>query len=178
MPNPEGDGLIILYYSNGGFTGTGWRQAGLGSADKSNFPIYFSDGLYIFKKSPGDVQIVTSGTVKLNPVKLVVEDGFTPFSTIFPVGTTLANSGLYNPSSPSESISAGSMVTADLVYTDSDEDGVNEVYYYSSGGFTGIGWRQAGGGNADKSNVVLGSGFGIFKRKNPGSILVSRFPSY
>ena len=70
MPNPDGNDLITLYYSNGGFPGVGWRQAGSGSADKSNLPIYFSDGLYIYKKSPGDAQIVTSGTVKLNPTAL------------------------------------------------------------------------------------------------------------
>lgn len=176
MPNPDGSGLTGIYYSTGGFFGVGWRQIGAGSTDKSDLPIYFSDGLYILKRSAGDTRITTSGVVKLNSHQVVVDEGFTTFSTIFPVGTTLSNSGFYDSSSPSKSISAGSATTADLVYTDSDGDGSLEGYYYSSGGFFGVGWRQIGAGSLDKSDIPLGSGFGILRRTSP--TMISRSAPY
>lgn len=176
MPNPYGEGLITVFYSTGGFSGVGWRQIGAGSADKSNLPIYFSDGLYILKRSPGDVNITTYGTVKLNKTVQIISQGFTPFSTVFPVGTTLANSGLFDPLDPSESISAGTAATADLIFMDSDNDGSIETYYYSTGGFSGVGWRQVGAGSINKSDTPLSSGFGILKRN--GEVAITRFAAY
>lgn len=175
MPNPNGAGLIRLYYSSGGFTGTGWRQVGE-SGDRADTPIYFSDGLYIFKRSVGDVELVFSGLVKTTSSSVVIDEGFVPYSTVFASDTTLESSGLYVEGDPSKSISAGSAITADLVFTDSDGDGSIERYYYSNGGFTGTGWRQVGG-SGDKANVELSSGFAVFKR-SPGAIAVDRSPSY
>lgn len=175
MPNPDGSGLNRYYYSSGGFAGVGWRQVGA-SGDKSNTPIYFSDGLYIYKRSAGDVEITVSGNVKMTSSSVVIEEGFTPFSTIFPSGTTLGNSGLYDAENIANSLSAGSATTADLVLTDSDGDGVIERYYYSSGGFAGAGWRQAGG-SGDKADVPLSSGFAIFRRSSE-AVSVSRSPAY
>lgn len=175
MPNPDGAGLVRLYYSTGGFTGTGWRQVGE-SGDKANTPIYFSDGLYIFKRSAGNVDVQFSGTVKMTSSSVVIDEGFVPYSTVFPSGTTLASSGLFDESNPSQSLNGGSAITADLVFTDSDGDGAIERYYYSSGGFTGTGWRQVGG-SGDKSDVELSSGFAVFRRGS-GAIAVNRVPSY
>ncbi|MFP4673271.1 MAG: TIGR02597 family protein [Opitutales bacterium] len=174
IPNPNGEGLNRYYYSTGGFAGTGWRQVGE-SGDKSDVPIYYSDGLYVFKRSAGDVDLVVSGTVKITSSDVVVEEGFTPFSTIYPSGTTLGNSGLYDPNNLSQSIESGFPTTADLVLTDSNGDGSLERYYYSAGGFAGEGWRQVGE-SGDKSSVSLASGFAIFKRSN--SVVVKRDPSF
>lgn len=174
IPNPDGSGLNRYYYSTGGFTGVGWRQVGA-SGDKGNTPIYFSDGIYIFKRSSGDAELTFSGSVKTTGSNVAVEEGFTPFSTIFPSGTTLGNSGLFDADNPSNSLASGSATTADLVLVDSDGDGSLERYYYSSGGFTGTGWRQVGS-SGDKSNVELASGFAIFKRS--GSVSLERTPSY
>ena len=174
LPNPAGTGLIRIYYSTGGFTGIGWRQVG-SSGDKSNLPIYFTDGLYVLKKSAGDSQIVVSGSVKVTPTKVIIEDGYLPYSTIFPSATTLFNSGLYDSNNLASSITAGSATTADLVFTDTDGDGILERYYYSSGGFSGTGWRQVGA-SGDKSDVTLSSSFAVFNQNGP--VLVSRQPAY
>jgi len=183
MPNPDGAGLISVYYSTGGFAGVGWRQVGAGNADKNDLPIYFTDGLYVLKKSSGDVDMTLTGSVKMSSNALVVEEGFTPFSTVFPSGITFSNSGLYDAENPNESITSGSATTADLVYAaaylegDADADGQTiGAYYYSSGGFAGVGWRRVGAGNADMSAAQLGSGFGILKQS--GSTVLSRVAPY
>lgn len=172
MANPNGPGVITVYYSTGGFAGIGWRVIGQGSSDASGLPIYFSDGLYIFKKSVGDSELIIAGSVKMTPSVVTVQEGFTPFNTIYPVGTTLETSGLYDSSNLANSIAAGSSTTADLVYIDSDGDGAIETYYYSSGGFAGIGWRQIGAGAVDKKDTSFESGFGILRRS--GSVEIER----
>ena len=177
MPDPSAGGLAAFYRSSGGFFGTGWRQIGKGSVDMSNMPIYFSDGLYVIKRSPGDVELTVSGHVKMSSTILAVEAGFTPLSTVFPAGTTLANSGLYDPQNLGDSIAAGNSSTADLVYMDSDGDGNLEVCYYSSGGFFGNGWRRVGLGSQDVSTLPMGSAFGILRRSN-NPISLSRSKPY
>jgi hypothetical protein len=178
MPDPESSGLIRIYYSNGNFADPtpGWRQVG-SSADKGNLPVYFSDGLFIFKKSEGDVSLVLTGNVKMTPTAVVLEEGYVPYSTIFPSGTTLANSGLYDAEDLANSITPGSFLTADLVLFDSDGDGQTERYYYSSGNFADPtpGWRQVGS-SGDKGSVTLPSAFAVFNRNE--AISVSRIPAY
>ncbi len=174
LPDPDTGVLSRYYYSNGGFAGVGWRKVG-SSVDRANTPIYFSDGVLIFKKSAGDVDYIQSGSVKVVATQVVSEEGYSTYSAIYPSGTTLGNSGLYDAGSPSKSIKAGSVLTADLIYVDSDKDGSLETYYYSTGGFAGVGWRTIGS-SIDKSDVPLDSGFSILNRG--GSVSFTRNPSY
>lgn len=176
VSDPDSQSLLRVYYSTGGFAGIGWRAIGKGSQDYSNFPIYYSDGLLIFKKSAGDVDLTISGNVQMSATSTVIEEGYAPFNVIYPSGTTLGNSGLYDSENPTQSIAAGTATTADLVFLDSDEDGQLERYYYSTGGFAGAGWRQIGGGSADMTTVSIASGFSVFNRN--GAITVKRTAAY
>jgi len=175
IPSGRGD-LSICYYSNGGLVGQGWRVVGEGRTDQSSLPIYFSDGIYILKRSAGDSALTFSGNVKATTSSVVIEEGFVPYSTIFPSGTTLGNSGLFDPANLSESLTAGSASTADLVFADTTGNGELEIYYYSSGGLVGSGWRRIGGGTRDESDVELPSGVGILNRNDP--VVVDRRPSF
>jgi len=176
MPNPEGQGLIKIYYSTGGFAGEGWRVIGEGSSDKANLPVYFNDGMFVFKKSSGDSTLTFTGSVKITSSTTIVEEGFTPFNAVFPSGSTLGNSGLFDAEQPSNSLRSGSAVTADRIYMDTNGDGNLEIFYYSAGGFAGEGWRQIGEGSADKSGVELTPGFGILRRSS--AVALDRSPSY
>jgi len=178
MSSPESEGLVRVFYSNGNFLDPtpGWRQVG-DSGDKGNLPIYFSDGLFVFKKSAGDVDLVLSGEVKMTSSSVVLEDGYLPYSTIFPSGTTLGNSGLFDSENPENSLAGGTVFTADLILLDSDGDGQTERYFYSSGNFLDPtpGWRQVGA-SGDKSGVPLPSAFAVFNRN--GAVSVARSPAY
>lgn len=176
FPSPIGSGLSICFYSNGGLLGQGWRIVGQGTADKSNTPIYFSDGLYIIKRSSGDADLVFSGNVKTSSSTVAVGDGFVPYSGIFPSGTTLGNSGLIDIANSGSSIQGGSTSTADLVFMDTDKDGQFEVYYYSTGGLIGTGWRRIGSGTSNMADTELTSAFGILNRHS--AVAVNRSPAY
>jgi hypothetical protein len=80
---------------------------------------------------------------------------------------TLGSSNLYTGDSAT-GLAAGFSTTADqvLIY-----NGVNyDIYYYSSGGSPGSGWRKVTGDTADASATPIpaGSSF-LVKRINPGS---------
>lgn len=174
MPDPQGGEAIMLYYSVSPMVGVGWRQVGK-PGDMADMPIYFSDGLYIHKSSAGNVMLTQAGMVKQSRAVVVVEEGLNTFSAIFPGGTTLGNSALHDPARPQHSLSAGTAATADTVLLDADGDGEQEVYYYSSGGMQGSGWRQIGK-PGDMSNVPLESAFGVLR--NGAAITLLRDPSF
>jgi len=169
-------GLLTLYCSSGGFAGVGWRAVGKGTTDYSNFPIYFTDGFSIQKKSAGSAALELGGFVQQKQVTLPVRTGTGIYSSVFASGVTLDNSGLYNASSPAKSLVGGSATMADIISFDSDGNGSHESYYYSTGGLTGVGWRKVGGGATPQGNVVIPSGFAI--RKNQGSVELQRTSPY
>lgn len=174
LPNPNGSEVIALYYSQSPMFGTGWRQVGE-VGDKSDTPIYFTDGLYIHKRSPGNASLEFSGLVKTTRAVVVVEEGFVPYSSVFPGGSTLGNSGLYNPETPQQSLRAGTATAADSILMDTDGDGEPEMYYYSSSPMFGIGWRKVGE-VGDKSDTPLTSAFVIINRNGTTSIVLD--PAY
>jgi hypothetical protein len=174
LPDPLTGQLVAHYYSTGGFAGIGWREIG-SNEDKASKPIYFSDAILVFKRSSGDVDLVQSGSVKMNTTRVVSEQGYSAHSVLYPSGTTLGNSGLYDPDSPENSISVGSALTADLIFLDADRDGRLEPYYYSTGGFAGVGWRSIGS-SADKASTPMNSGVTLLNRNRAFSLILS--PSY
>jgi len=175
LPDPLTGELTRYYYSTGGLAGVGWRKLG-SPDDMAETPVYFSDGMLVFKKSAGDAEIVVSGSVKVSSTQTVISDGYSAYSTVFPSGTTLGNSGLHDPDKPSQGISPGGALTADLVLFDSDDDGSLESYYFSTGGLAGVGWRRIGSPD-DMSGVELDTAFTVFRRSG-GAVSVERNPSF
>lgn len=174
LPNPNGSDIIALYYSQSPIFGTGWRQVGA-VGDKYDTPVYFTDGLYIRKRSAGDATLDTFGSVRTTRTVVVVPEGFTPLSSVYPSGSTLGNSGLYNPETPQQSLRPGTASTADTVLMDTDGDGEAEMYYYSQSPIFGTGWRQVGAAG-DKADTPLTSGLVIINRNGPTSITLE--PAY
>ena len=153
IPTASG-GFDIYYYSTGGFFGVGWRKVGGGSTDVAELPLVSTDGFYIFRQPTlADLDLVLTGTVKVIDTSLAITDQYTFASGVYPVGSTLDSSSL------STSLTGGaSSAVADNVMIQ-NASGAFDIYYYSTGGFFGVGWRKVGEGNADQSTLVLPSAF-------------------
>jgi len=162
--DPDGPGELSLFYSTGGLPGVGWRAVGKGASDYANFPIYFTDGMFIKKKSAGAVSFEEAGSVQMNQVAVPVRAGTSALAAVFASGVVLDNSGLHNASAPENSLAGGSSAAADVVLFDSNGDGTLESFYYSTGGLTGVGWRRIGSGADPQGGLAIPSGFGIKKR--------------
>jgi uncharacterized protein (TIGR02597 family) len=153
---PDGaGGFKIIFNSSGGLVGAGWRQVGAGSADSKDVSILYTDSVYVLRRGVTGSLTFTGHVI---PTKTTVglEAGFNYVALSLPVGVTLSDSGLQ------AGLTAGSSTTADKVYIPNGTGGFN-IYFVSSGGLVGAGWRQIGGGSADASASVLTSGFIVQK---------------
>lgn len=173
VPNADA-GYDQYFYSTGGFTGVGWRQIGAGSANKAGVPLYFSDGFCIFNR--GNAKSVTlSGSIKAGPTQVLIETGNNYLANLCPVqsdvtsqGRTLGNSGLYNGTTNGLT-GASSSENADLVLVPNGAGYIQ--YFYSTGGFAGVGWRKIGAGTSDQTSTPLPEGCFIVYRKG-SSVMV------
>ncbi len=163
---------ITYYYKVGGvFGGDGWRSTTGGdpqSTDVSATVLRVSDGTIVRRKLSAAVTLSLPGAVKLGPTQRAVLSGINLFGDLYASGTTLANSGLYDPAHPETSLQSGATpATADQVLL---YDGAQYVtYYYKVGGvFGGDGWRSTSGGNplvTDVSNTSLPAGNCVIIRR-------------
>ncbi len=162
-------GYDQYFYSTGGFTGVGWRQIGAGNANKANVPLYFSDGFYIFNRSAAAKSITLTGSIKTGPTQVLIVTGNNYLANLCPVqsdtsslGRTLGNSGLYKGTVGG--LTGGtSAENADLLLVPEGSGYIQ--YFYSTGGFTGVGWRKIGAGSTDQSSTPLPEGCFIVYRK-------------
>jgi len=168
VPNRAG-GYDQYFYSTGGFTGVGWRQIGTGTANKANVPLYFTEGFFIFNRGATTKSVTLPGTVKTGPTQVLIETGNNYLANLCPVqfdatnqGRTLGNSGLHNGTTNGLT-GATSAENADLVLVPNGAGYIQ--YFYSTGGFTGIGWRKIGAGSTDQSSTPLPEGCFIVYRK-------------
>jgi len=153
----NGSGFDIYYYSTGGFFGVGWRKVGSTNTNFANQPIFLTDGFYILRRG-ADLNLVHTGAVKTNSTNLAITEQFTLVSGVFPVGSTLASSNLQAGLQGGDSASV-----SDQVLIQNQTTGGFDIYYYSTGGFFGIGWRKVGATNVDQSAVAI-----------PSSIIIKR----
>jgi uncharacterized protein (TIGR02597 family) len=177
---PTGSGYAQYYYSAGGFAGVGWRRIGGGSADQMGVPLYFTDGFLILARSAKSVNIV--GAVKPGQTTVVLETGNNFLANLCPVnagganpsvlGRTLGNSNLYNGTA--NGLTGGtSLNSADVVLI---QNGFGfDQFYYSTGGFAGVGWRQVGQGSTNMDTRPLPEGsFIVFRRGAPTTVSLSQ----
>ncbi|MBL9145902.1 MAG: TIGR02597 family protein [Verrucomicrobiaceae bacterium] len=180
LPNGAG-GFDQYFYSNGGFTGTGWRKVGAGTANQANVAFYYSDGFLIAAKSAKSITI--TGEVKSGKTSIVLETGNNLLANLCPVnaggtspsteGRTLGNSGLYTGNPSTGILGNTTAATADQVMI-WNGTGYNQ-YYYSTGGFTGVGWRLVGGGNTDRATVALPDGcYLVLRRGAPVTVQLAQ----
>jgi len=70
-------------------------------------------------------------------------------------------------------LQGGTSSTADTVLVYSAATGGYDVYYYSTRGLPGVGWRKAGAGAVDQANTVLYPDDGLLiQRKQTGNVNV------
>jgi len=171
---PTSAGYDQYFYSSGGFAGVGWRKVGGGSTNQAAVGFYPTDGFMILARTAKSITV--TGEVKVGGTMVLLETGNNFVANLCPVnaagdspsaeGRTLGNCGLYTGSSETGILGTTSANTADqvLIWNGS---GYSQ-YFYSTGGFAGIGWRLVGGGSTDRSGVALPDGaFLVLRRGAP-----------
>ena len=144
----NGVGFDKFYYSEGrGFGGgeAGWKASN--GADAGSYSIIYTDAIIIQSRSTENKKLVMSGVVKTDAVTLALLGGaFNFISSTYPVGSTLANSGLEVHLSTGE-LDAGQ---ADVVWMPNGQ-GDYQKYTYSSGA-----WKNEAGEDASATPLTSG----------------------
>ena len=150
----NGNGFDKFYYSKGGGFGggtAGWKNSNGDDADDQ--PIIYTDAVLIQSRASKDKQLVVSGVVKTKAVTLcLIGKKFNFISSTFPVGSTLANSGLQ--------AHLGDGSVTDIIWMPNGE-GAFIKYSYN-----GVNWVDEAG--IDASDTPLASGI-IIERSGPNS---------
>jgi hypothetical protein len=137
---PSGVGQYDRYYRNTPLFGAAvWKKLNGNNPETNaaNTPVVYLDGLFVEVKSSPKTLTVT-GQVKTDAVKFAVGTGFNLVGTIFPVGTTLASSGLQ------ASVQSGSTpATSDIIWIPTGP-GAFDRYYYQTPLFGGSVWKKLG----------------------------------
>ena len=143
----NGVGFDKFYYSEGGGFGggeAGWKNDR--GEDSAGFPIVYTDAVIIQNKAASEKKLVVSGVIKTKAIVLALLEGkFNFISATYPVGSTLANSGLEN-----DLISTADIASSDVVWMPDGEGGFNKYFYSNEG------WKDSAGQPA--SNTLLTSG--------------------
>ena len=174
--NPDLADLVILPDGNGGFSkyfvSTHYDPVdpeqcnqffNVATGQPEDPHMFYPDGFIYLRRGTTDLLHVLTGEVKMGSnTRLSVDQTFNYFSSVYPVGLTLGNSGL------AASLQAGTAETADVVWMQ-DEFGTWRKYFHSNGTAPlSAGWREvgapAGQENADQADVPLASGFAIHRR--------------
>lgn len=143
----NGSSFDKFYYSpGGGFGGgaAGWKDGHGG--DAGNQPIIYTDAIIIQSRSTQDKTLTVSGVVKTEAIALALLGGkFNFVSATFPVGSTLANSGL-----ETQLTSAPEIGQSDVVWMP-DGEGNYQKYYLSPDG-----WKNEAGQDAASTPLTSG----------------------
>ena len=134
---PAAGGFTQVFYSTlDGFTG--WLDAST-FADASDLPLNYVDGLVVHEKGATNISLVVTGMVKTTSTNLAVSEAFTYLGTVYPVGSTLGNSGLSGSVTGSANAAPSE---ADTVYLPkADASGFDQYFYSTLAGFDG--WLNA-----------------------------------
>ena len=156
LPNSTG-GFSKFYYSPASSfpvtIAAGWKDSS--GAAAPNQPIVYTDAILIQRRGTGDLKLVLTGQVKTNKTQVFAAGSqFSYVSSIFPVGTTLATSGL------EASLNSGSILTADVIWMQNTaRTGYDKFYYSPASSFPVViaaGWKNSSGGDAGSQPLTSG----------------------
>jgi uncharacterized protein (TIGR02597 family) len=169
--NPNTQSYSVYYFKTGGLGGTGWRSASSTTINTTNIVLYIDQGLFIARRTTGDVTNKLVGAVKLGTtISPVVTNGSTFAANVFPAGQPFGTSTLYT-GSPATGLAGGSSAgAADNVDVWNPATQSYIVYYYKTGGLGGTGWRSGASTTIDASTnaIPLGSvGLIVRRAGNP-----------
>lgn len=155
VPNGSGGSDQFFYSSAEG--AEGWFNAG-DFSDGNNVPLVYVDGITVLRKG-ADLPLVINGEVKKTPTKYVLLGGnFNSLGAVYPVGSTLASSGLSSSLTGTDSFDPSS---ADNVFIPLASGGYQTLFYSNAEGAEG--WFDAGD-FSDGNPVPLTSGISVLRR--------------
>ena len=162
------EGSIEVFYHDG----LKWTPIGAPQTDAGTTPILRTEALFIERKSDIPLDLVVVGHVHTVPVPVSLSTGFNYYSIVFPVGQTLATSGL------GDRLQSGvAPEIADVVWV-ADGSGEFARYFYKEGGLGPSGlWLDSGGGFTDRGDTPLSSGI-IIQRRGARTIVTIEFPDF
>lgn len=166
-PSTDGTtaGASVLFVPNGsgGFdrymyvdipnTFSGWLNIATGDA-AGGVPLNYIDGMILQEKGQDDLSLIVTGMVKTSSTKLPVDQLFTYLGSVYPVGSTLGNSGLGAEVASSPDGTTGS---ADIVYLPTDDATGFNRYFHVDIPNTFTGWVSVSTGDG-ADDVALTSG--------------------
>jgi hypothetical protein len=160
LPNGTG-GFDRYFYSNAAGQGaSGWFNADT-FAGGSNVPVVYADGVLLYRRGLTDLSIVLSGEIKKAPTALyLIANQFNYVGGVYPVGSTLDNSGLGAGLTPTSTFNPAQ---ADLVYIPDGAGGYSRYFYSNAAGQGASGWFNASDFSTSGS-VSLKSGIIILRR--------------
>ena len=166
---PNAKGFDRVFYSSAAGE-EGWYTSDFMPA--GNIPIPYMDAVLVLRRGVADLDFVVFGSVKLTVTSLALTGGdFNYISTIFPVGSTLGNSGL---ETSLRGTSDKNPNLADLVYMPDGAGGFNAYYYSNAEG--DLKWYGLDG--KDASNIPMQSGIVIYRRGTAKNAVITPPASY
>lgn len=160
---PTGSGFAKFYYSPASTfpvaSPAGWKNSSGG--DAANQPIVFTDAIFIQRRGEGDLKLTLTGEVKTTRTQVFAgASQFNYVSSVFPVGTTLATSGLET------TLKSGSILSGDVIWMQNlARTGYSKFYFSPATTFpvaAAAGWKNSAG--ADAGSQPLTSGIIIQRR--------------
>jgi len=133
---PDGAGFKSYSYIDLGQAFQGWADSLLNPAGDT--PLNYVDAIIVNEPGAEDLSLVVTGMVKTSPTVLPVDQLFTYVGTVYPTGSTLANSGL-SGSLTADTTGAGG---GDSVYVPKDDASGYTRYQFLDLGAAFSGWAD------------------------------------
>ena len=133
---PDGAGFKSYSYIDLGPAFQGWADSLLNPAGDT--PLNYVDAIIVNEPGDDDLSLVVTGMVKTSPTVLPVDQLFTYVGTVYPTGSTLANSGL-SGSLAADTTGAGG---GDSVYIPKDDASGYTRYQFIDLGAAFSGWAD------------------------------------
>ena len=132
---PAGGGNYDRYYYRTPLAGAkGWRKLGTTEVNAPNTPVVYFEGLFVEVKSTPK-PIVMTGEVKTTATSFVVQNGFNLVGTVYPVGSTLASSGLQT-----QVATSSNSASSDIIWVPTGPGSFSR-YYFRTPLAGAQGWR-------------------------------------
>lgn len=143
-------------------------------SNANNIPIVYADGILIQRRASTDLNVVLSGEIKKVSTSLLLLGGgqFNYVGGVYPVGSTLGNSGLSTALMGNNQFDPEQ---ADIVYVPNGLGGYDRYFYSTAAG--SVGWFNASNYSAGDS-VSLKSGLIILRRGATVSVTIAPPSTY
>jgi hypothetical protein len=148
LVNASGTAFDTVFYFDDG-TATGWYD--LDFNEVSNRAIVYTDGLYVRRLAGSDINLVISGEVKTTPTTTVLIPGNNFAGSVYPAGSTLANSGISASLIPSTD---GSTDSCDIVLLPKADGSYGTYFFFNDG--TASGWYDLDFNDSNATELTSG----------------------